>query len=490
MRRGDHHAALSTFSQWCAFNDAQLKDIVLASESGKGNYFKATQDLSNDEDNAETPVLLTVPKDMVLSAEALKQYAKVDHNFRDIYDAVGHPSHRMDTLLFLFIQYIYSSPDFPDHKGPASPWTWYFDVLPPDVPVPTMWPGRYRHYLLRGTSLEAAVLAKKLALEKELDDVFFCVRDNPFWRALLLESDIIQPKVWRYLDALYRSRSLELPKSGESMVPILDMVNHSANANAYFDETDDGEVRLLLRKGHSVGASTPGCTGEITIDYGHGKSAAEMLFSYGFIEPGYTAKSLTLPLEPMGDDPLSKAKTMIYGGPPTLKIEENADGVPTWKAPLIYLMCLNEDDGIDFRVLQMVDGGHDLRLFWKEEDVSDKTTGFEDLIQGHELEPVFHLRAITVVMSRLEEQIASLNNMDNAMHEEAEADPKFSHTYGSLMQLRRAELALLTRMSSVLEEQRGGLLEDDRVKAYLGSMEETPNGEAAAQSTNDEEDFS
>lgn len=290
-------------------------------------------------------------------------------------------------------------------------------------------------------------------MEEEFDDVCFRVADNPFWKDLLFGSDIIQPEVWIFLDALYRSRSLELPKSGESMVPILDMVNHSANANAYFDETDDGEVRLLLRKGHSVGPSTPGCTDEITIDYGHGKSAAEMLFSYGFIEPGYTAKSLTLPLEPMDDDPLSKAKLMIYGGAPKLKVEENEDGVPTWKAPLVYLLCLNEEDGIAFRVLQTVDGGRDLRVFWKEEDVSDKTTEFEDLIRGHELEPIFHLRAITVVMSRLEEQIASLNNMDDAMHEEAEADPKFSHTYGSVMQLRRAELALLTRMSSVLEEQ-------------------------------------
>lgn len=372
-------------------------------------------------------------------------------------------------------------------------------------------------------------------MEEEFDDVCFRVADNPFWEDLF-GSDTIQPEVWIFLDALYRSRSLELPKSGESMVPILDMVNHSADANAYFDETDDGEVRLLLRKGHSVGPSTPGCADEITIDYGHGKSAAEMLFSYGFIEPGYTAKSLTLPLKSMDDDPLSKAKLMIYGGTPTLKIEENADGVSTWKAPLIYLMCLNEDDGICFRVLQTVDGGRELKLFWKEEDVSDKTTEFEDLIRGHELEPIFHLRAITVVMSRLEEQIESLNNVDHATHEEAEADPKFSHTYESVMQLRRAELALLERMSRVLEEQvrfdslslwltpglpgllpsfskrrrspknqrdacirpdllthllqRGGLLEDDRVKAYLGSMEETPNEEAAAQSTNDEEDFS
>ncbi len=42
---------------------------------------------------------------------------------------------------------------------------------------------------------------------------------------------------------------LELPRSGESMVPCLDMVNHSAKPTAYYEENAKDEVALLLRPG-------------------------------------------------------------------------------------------------------------------------------------------------------------------------------------------------------------------------------------------------
>jgi hypothetical protein len=89
MRPGEHLAALDAFPQWCTYNDAQLLDIFLATDSEKGNHFMCSSDLRNDDDNVELPLLLTVPKDMVLSADAIQQYAKVDKNFRDIYSAAG-----------------------------------------------------------------------------------------------------------------------------------------------------------------------------------------------------------------------------------------------------------------------------------------------------------------------------------------------------------------------------------------------------------------
>ncbi|ETS82245.1 hypothetical protein PFICI_07247 [Pestalotiopsis fici W106-1] len=495
MRRGDHLAAIKAFPQWCAYNDAQLLDIVLATDSERGNHFRPTRDLGTDEGNEEPPLLLTVPKDMVLSAEAIQQYAKVDKNFRDIYDAAGHQSHRMDTLLFLLLQYIYSSPDFQGHKGGASSWTWYFDVLPSRIPVPTMWSDEQLIYL-RGTSLEDAVPAKLQALGREFDLVRTETEKIPFWREFVHDKEIITAGDWIYLDALYRSRTLELPRSGESMVPILDMVNHSADANAYFDETEDGEVRLHIRRGHSIRASLPeysltGGGDEITIDYGQGKSAAEMLFSYGFIEPGTSAKSLMLQLEAMDDDPLAKAKLLLYHnheGAPRLKIEDSDDGVPTWSAPFVYLMCLNEDDGIEFRVLQTVDGDRQLKLFWQDEDVTAKVADFESLIQGHELEPIFRLRATMVILSLLGAQMENLTApIDYAMEQ---SDPGSFSPTASILQLRGAELDLLSRTLAVLEEQRDGLVENDRVKAYLGSMEASPNEEVPGQPTNNEDDFS
>lgn len=122
------------------------------------------------------------------------------------------------------------------------------------------------------------------------------------------------------------------------MVPCLDLVNHSSQANAYFDENSEGEVVLYLRKGCVVPVGS-----EITIDYGQEKSPAEMLFSYGFIDPNSAARSITLLLEPLEDDPLAIPKLHAFGTPPKLKLEEDESGVPHWTAPFVYLMCLNEE---------------------------------------------------------------------------------------------------------------------------------------------------
>lgn len=143
---------------------------------------------------------------------------------------------------------------------------------------------------------------------------------------------------WILLDALYRSRSLGLPKSGESMVPCLDLVNHSSKATAYFDENAKGGVSLHLNGGCMVPAGS-----EITIDYGRDKSPAEMLFSYGFIDEDSNARRLVLPLLPLQDDPLAVAKLRVFGTQPKLEISEDEDGNPCWAAPFAYLMCLNEE---------------------------------------------------------------------------------------------------------------------------------------------------
>lgn len=239
------------------------------------------------------------------------------------------------------------------------------------------------------------------------------------------------------------------------MVPVLDMVNHSSNANAYFDEVD-GEVRLLIRKGCSIKAPTSGDPevadgDEITINYGQGKSAAEMMFSYGFVEQDAPARSLVLPLESMDDDPLAKAKLHVFGSPPTLTIEDAENGIPTWRASFVHLMCLNEDDGIDFRVLQSVDGSRQLKLFWQDEDVTDKTGQFESLIAGHDLEPIFHLRAITVIHSQIAGHIEALETPVD--HPTEYDDPRFHFSLESTLHLRAVELDLMQRSLSALEEQ-------------------------------------
>jgi hypothetical protein len=59
---------------------------------------------------------------------------------------------------------------------------------------------------------------------------------------------------WMCVDAMYRSRALEFPGTGDCMVPCVDMANHaSGDATAALYETDgDGNGLLLLREGKHV----------------------------------------------------------------------------------------------------------------------------------------------------------------------------------------------------------------------------------------------
>lgn len=473
MRRGSF--PLEAFPAWCSLNDVSFIDVKVVNIDGKGYGLVAERDLMNDEDNVEVPTLISIPKDLVLSVAAVEEYAKVDQNFRQLFEAAGHKSIRGDMMLFLLAQLILSSPDYAG-PGVVSPWTQYFSILPNQVPIPTMWTERELSYL-RGTSLEHAVAAKLKALTDEFNDVRAKANDMPYWYEILWENEYVTIHDWVLLDALYRSRSLELPRSRESMVPCLDLANHSREPTAYFEEDTKNEVTLLLRKGCSVSTEH-----EITIDYGQEKSAAEMLFSYGFIDAGTTVTSVVLHMEPMDDDPLAKAKLHVFGAPPTLRIEDAEDGVPNWSAPFVYLMCLNEEDGLRFGLLQETDGTRQLKLFWQEEDVTDIADTFHSLIRGHELRQIFELRAVTVVLERLEQQLESLK-----AHVDAERMPGLARAemLQSASHLRRLELDLLGRTARVLEARRDNLLAEDSVVRYLGSME-------VAQDDNlsHEEDFS
>lgn len=188
------------------------------------------------------------------------------------------------------------------------------------------------------------------------------------------------------------------------MVPGLDMANHSQAHSAYYDESSDGDVVLLPNAGSSV---APGR--EITISYGEAKSAAEMLFSYGFIDLESSVKELTLHLAALPDDPLGRAKTRVYKGPPTVRLSLTEQGFQ-WYSPFLYLLILNEEDGLAFRVVQDTSGGRQLKLLWQDEDVTDRTGEFEALVQNHHLYRVFKLRAVAVLEERVAMQLDRISS--------------------------------------------------------------------------------
>lgn len=422
---------------WALLNGITFPHVKVANIEGKGFGVVSDGELKPD-----VP-LMTVPNTLVLNVKAVDEYAKEDKNFKQLLDAVGHhvwancykstpiplyirelptfpidilwktladvifphkQSARRDILLFLLVQLVLASKAHQAPVGVSNPWTEYIKFLPKTVLVPTLWTEDER-LLLRGTSLESAVNAKMTALTAEFDAVREAASSLPTW------NDVLWPfengnspaslRNWILLDALYRSRVLELPKSGESMVPCIDMINHSTCASAYYDENTKDEVILLPRPDRTISSGK-----EVTISYGDAKPAAEMLFSYGFIDPETTVESLVLPLEPFGDDPLEKAKLFAFKDLPKVHVaHDKGSSAVSWDSPFAYLMCVNEEDGLDFRVLQDSEGGRQLRVFWREEDVTDRIGDFETLTESHEVPTLIKLRVVTVVQERLQQQL-------------------------------------------------------------------------------------
>ncbi|KAI1177207.1 hypothetical protein F4777DRAFT_219399 [Nemania sp. FL0916] len=457
MRKGKF--PLSDLPAWCMLHSITFAGVEVASIEDRGLGLIAEKRLSNE--NGESPALLTIPRELVLSAAKIEEYAKESKDFCELLAAAGHQSLRRDALLFLLAQLILSSPDHDGGLGGSTAWTHYFKLLPTQVPVPTLWSASELS-LLRGTSLEPAVIAKHSALEREFDHIRDVTADLPRWNRLIGTGAAITLDDWVLLDALYRSRSLALPTSGESMVPCLDLVNHSNPATAYFEENTQDEVVLLLRDGANLLEKH-----EVTIDYGHDKSPAEMLFSYGFVDPTSPARRIVLPLESMDDDPLAKAKLYVFGSAPTLKILDSETGVPEWDAPFVHLMCLNDEDGLNFQILQETDGSQHLRMFWQGLDVTEKAEDMETLIKRHELCQVFRLRAVTVVSGMIQRQLQALAAYDRNSGLAGDERP---HIVQAASLLRDAEKDLFERTFQLLDNEKLQLLADESVKAYLSAV--------------------
>ncbi|KAH6845160.1 hypothetical protein B0I37DRAFT_379346 [Chaetomium sp. MPI-CAGE-AT-0009] len=479
---------------WARLNDVSFHNVKVINTEGKGYGVVSDEDLKVTNDTADSLTLLTVPHDLVLNAAAVEEYAKEDKNFRLLLDAIGHRTTRADVLLFLLVQTVLASRPSHADVGLSNPWTEYLKFLPETVLVPTLWTEDER-LLLRGTSLEAAVDAKMSALDAEFDLVIKKSSDIIAWNDLLwIEGASVSFTDWIRLDALYRSRCLELPRSGESMVPCIDMINHSATPSAYYDENSKDEVVLAPRPGVSISKGD-----EITISYGDSKSAAEMLFSYGFIDPASSADSLVLPLSPFPDDPLAKAKLVAFGEAPKIHVarrtgEEgeggtnNENGPVGWTSPFAYLMCVNEEDGLEFRVLQQTDGAQQLRVFWQDEDVTDRTGDFETLVRTHPLAAVLKLRVVTVVQGVLQTQLERLGTVPDAG--DAPQGQQREDCVKAAVRLREIETNILEGAVEALEDEKTALLADENVVAYLGLTEAAESGLAGDEASNEPDDFS
>ncbi|KAI3393471.1 hypothetical protein diail_4235 [Diaporthe ilicicola] len=471
---------LESLPVWTSFNNGIFTNVEAKSIPHKGSGLVAKKD---SPDIGEAP-LISIPHSLVLNEEAVEGYAKEDKSFRQLLDKCGHKSPRHDILLFLLVHLVLSAQN-KERAGLPNQWTEYVKFLDDEVPVPTLWKEDERS-LLQGTSLEAALSAKLLALNSEFDELRDKSSEIEIWNAAFWDNNAVRLADWLLVDAFFRSRVLELPRSGPSLVPCVDMANHSSSdANAYYEENNNGDVILLLRPGGHVNQGD-----EVNISYGSEKPAAEMLFSYGFIDSTSATKSLRLPLRPLPDDPLGKAKVHAFQDAPSVDIKE-IDGSVICTSPFAHLLILNEEDGLDFRILQDNDGGRELRTFWRDEDVTDKTGSFDQLVSGHELISVFKLRVNMAISQRLEEQLERLSSSPPGDNDVVSApDQENSPNATNARTLRLIEKSVLDKAVVVLEEQRAELMAHEDVIAYLGSMAISEGGLSEVQEDDSDDDFS
>jgi hypothetical protein len=87
------HSPIEALPVWQRLNGIKFHKCELQQIPDKGIGLVATEPLSlvaDEEGFKNDKPLLTVPRDLALSAEAVKEYAYVDHNFRGLLDAVGY----------------------------------------------------------------------------------------------------------------------------------------------------------------------------------------------------------------------------------------------------------------------------------------------------------------------------------------------------------------------------------------------------------------
>lgn len=298
--------------------------------------------------------------------------------------------------------------------GVSNPFSEYVKFLPLRITLPTFWT-EIERTIITGTSLEAALNAKLDSLDREFtflkektSSIDWCQRC--WWDA---DSGILTFHDWKTVDAMYRSRALDLPGTGHSMVPCIDMANHTSgdSTSALYETDNDGNAVLLLREGKRLASND-----EVTITYGDEKGACEMLFSYGFIEQSVTsAQELFLDLTIPDDDPLKLAKEAVAHSAPGFRLFIHGDSTD-WESSFVWLLCVNEEDGLEFKVLQNNDGERELQASWKDEEITDMSNLFARL----KLEPlwnIFELRAIATLQSRVEQQLLRLESSKASVDE-------------------------------------------------------------------------
>ncbi|EWC44166.1 hypothetical protein DRE_06991 [Drechslerella stenobrocha 248] len=423
--------------------------------------------------------LLRVPRHLILCQDMVDAHAKSDMHLREALAAAGPlaMTPRGAIIIFLIMKITNAATlSEPGSVGVKCPWTEYIKFLP-SVSVPTCWSEQQRE-LLKGTSLYVAVAAKLAGLDAEFNAFKLATQNISWCRKVWWDENRLTFLDWLDCDSWLRSRVLQLPDLGLSMIPFLDFCNHRSFPNSFYDLDDDGNI-ILIHRLCALG-QTSETIEEVTINYGEEKSAAEMLFSYGFVDQDRTTASwmaLDLKdLEGIGESGQQsvflRAKQRLLESAPTVLLIDMGELVE-WTSDYVWLLCVNPEDGFNIQVLQQNDGSQHLQAFFDNQPLLNLGSLVE-VLRMKPLWPVYQLRALTLVEERVLRQLAELNDSEaicGEIQKQNEAGTQIWHVSQSL---RTLEKALMEKTVTILGRQKDHLLSSEVVRKYLSDMQADP----------------
>jgi len=181
--------------------------------------------------------------------------------------------------------------------------------------------------------------------------------------------------------------------------------------------------------------------------YGDDKGACENIFSYGFLEEAMTtAKVMFLDLDIPDDDPLRPAKMYVSTAAPGFRLFEQ-NGTVAWESDHVWLVVVNEEDGLDFKIRQTMDGKREIQSFWKERELD--TVKLREQLEEDPSWDVFQLRATVLLQNRVDAQMETLKGSSDTKREATVREVPWTLAE----RLRSLELDMLERALSTLDSQ-------------------------------------
>ena len=256
---------------------------------------------------------------------------------------------------------------------------------------------------------------------------------------------------------------------------------------------------LQIRPGTELAADE-----EVTITYGDEKGACEMIFSYGFLEPGISsAIAIFLDLQIPDDDPLRMAKKAANKEAPGVRLFANSNGKLDWEGNYIWWACVNEEDGLDFRMTQEIDGNRKPEVLWKDQRIDPSQ--LSKTLEGDLKWDIFRLRAIVMLQDRASRQANDLEASEEPFMESQGQSGIRDVVRILIGQLRVREAGLLAQFDRFFEEevrshlctafpipltavQKTNLLSSDTVRRYLEEAQANVDPHLPAETN--EDDFS